>query len=63
MLGDVAVAVSPKDERYARFVGKTVKLPIVGRSLPIIADTFVEQVSPRQYLGGSQPEAHMLLYI
>lgn len=44
MLGDVAVAVSPKDERYAKLVGKTVRLPIVGRSLPIIADVFVEQV-------------------
>ena len=42
MLGDVAVAVNPKDERYAALIGKTVKLPIVGRSLPIIGDPFVE---------------------
>eukprot|EP00668_Euglena_longa_P030450 GGOE01037942.1.p1 GENE.GGOE01037942.1~~GGOE01037942.1.p1 ORF type:complete len:1057 (-),score=333.16 GGOE01037942.1:224-3247(-) len=43
MLGDVAVAVSPDDPRYAGYVGRTVRLPIVGRSLPIIADPFVKQ--------------------
>ena len=42
MLGDTAVAVNPDDERYAGFVGKTVKLPIMGRSIPVIADDAVE---------------------
>ncbi|MCB1115941.1 MAG: valine--tRNA ligase, partial [Chlamydiia bacterium] len=42
MLGDVAVAVSPKDERYKQLVGKHVILPIVGRKLPIVADTYVD---------------------
>ncbi len=38
MLGDTAVAVHPKDERYTLLVGKTVVLPLVGREIPIIAD-------------------------
>jgi valyl-tRNA synthetase len=42
MLGDVAVAVSPSDERYKHFVGKKILLPIVGREIPIIADEFVD---------------------
>jgi valyl-tRNA synthetase len=42
MLGDVAVAVSPKDERYKILVGKNVILPIVGRKMPIVADTYVD---------------------
>ncbi len=42
MLGDTAVAVNPKDERYKDFVGKTVTLPIVHREIPIIADDYVE---------------------
>ena len=42
MLGDTAVAVNPMDERYANLVGKTVKLPIVNRELPIIADEYVD---------------------
>lgn len=42
MLGDVAVAVHPDDPRYQKWIGKTVKLPIVGRSLPIIAEPFVD---------------------
>ncbi len=42
MLGDVAVAVSPKDPRYKALVGKNVILPIVGRKLPIVADTYVD---------------------
>ena len=42
MLGDSAVAVNPKDERYKDFVGKTVILPIVHREIPIIADDYVE---------------------
>ncbi len=42
MLGDVAVAVSPKDPRYKALVGKNVILPIVNRKLPIVADTYVD---------------------
>jgi len=43
MLGDTAVAVHPKDKRYAALVGKTVILPIVNREIPIIADDFVDR--------------------
>jgi valyl-tRNA synthetase len=42
MLGDVAVAVNPKDERYAKFVGRNVQLPLTGRSIPVIADDYVD---------------------
>lgn len=42
MLGDTAVAVNPKDERYTDYIGKTVMLPIVNRELPIVADEYVE---------------------
>ena len=42
MLGDTAVAVNPKDERYTNIVGKTCILPIVNREIPIIADEFVD---------------------
>jgi valyl-tRNA synthetase len=42
MLGDTAVAVSPKDERYADLVGRTLVLPIVGREIPVVADEFVD---------------------
>ena len=42
MLGDSAVAVHPDDERYRHLVGKTVTLPLVGRELPVIADSFVD---------------------
>jgi valyl-tRNA synthetase len=40
MLGDVAVAVHPDDERYRRLVGKRAVLPLVGRRIPIIADEY-----------------------
>ncbi|MBI5163347.1 MAG: valine--tRNA ligase [Magnetospirillum sp.] len=40
MLGDTAVAVHPDDERYTHLVGKSVRLPIVGRLIPIVADTY-----------------------
>ena len=40
MLGDVAVAVHPEDERYRQLVGKHVILPLVGRRIPIIADEY-----------------------
>jgi len=42
MLGDTAAAVHPDDARYAGFVGKRVTLPLTGRSIPVIADTFVD---------------------
>ncbi|MDD9893692.1 MAG: valine--tRNA ligase, partial [Gammaproteobacteria bacterium] len=42
MLGDTAVAVNPKDERYADMIGKTVTLPLVGREIPVIADDYVD---------------------
>ncbi|WP_456419626.1 valine--tRNA ligase [Thermovibrio sp.] len=42
LLGDVAVAVNPKDERYAHLVGKKLRLPIVGREIPVIADEYVD---------------------
>ncbi|HMH69055.1 MAG TPA: class I tRNA ligase family protein, partial [Pinirhizobacter sp.] len=43
MLGDVAVAVHPEDKRYASMVGKTLRLPLSGREIPIIADDYVER--------------------
>lgn len=42
MLGDTAIAVSPKDQRYTQLIGKTVILPLVGREIPIIADRHVD---------------------
>ncbi|MGD9953083.1 MAG: valine--tRNA ligase, partial [Burkholderiales bacterium] len=42
MLGDVAVAVNPKDERYASLVGRSVRLPLAERSIPVIADDYVD---------------------
>ena len=42
MLGDVAVAVNPKDERYKNVIGKTVMLPLVNREIPVVADDFVD---------------------
>jgi valyl-tRNA synthetase len=42
MLGDTAVAVSPKDRRFARLVGKTAVLPLVRREIPIVADEMVD---------------------
>ncbi|UXI69163.1 valine--tRNA ligase [Tahibacter amnicola] len=43
MLGDVAVAVHPEDERYAGLIGKTLRLPLTDRLIPIIADDYVER--------------------
>ena len=43
LLGDVAVAVHPEDERYAHLVGKNIVLPISGRLVPIVADDYVEK--------------------
>ncbi|MDO4906164.1 MAG: valine--tRNA ligase [Lautropia sp.] len=42
MLGDVAVAVHPDDERYAHLHGKLLKLPLTGRQIPVIADSYVD---------------------
>ena len=42
ILGDTAVAVNPKDERYKHLVGKNVILPIVNKPIPIVADDYVE---------------------
>jgi valyl-tRNA synthetase len=41
--GDTAVAVNPKDERYAHLVGKTVILPLTGREIPVVADDYVDK--------------------
>ncbi len=43
MLGDVAVAVHPDDERYAALVGKQLTLPLTGRTIPVIADDYVDR--------------------
>jgi valyl-tRNA synthetase len=43
MLGDTAVAVHPEDARYTALVGRTAVLPVVGRRLPVIADTYVDR--------------------
>ncbi len=42
MLGDSAVAVNPKDERYQDIIGKTVMLPFVNREIPVVADEYVD---------------------
>ncbi|MEM7217935.1 MAG: valine--tRNA ligase [Pseudomonadota bacterium] len=43
MLGDTAVAVHPDDDRYRDLIGASVRLPLAGRDIPIIADTYVER--------------------
>ncbi|MFO0795430.1 MAG: valine--tRNA ligase, partial [Candidatus Brocadiaceae bacterium] len=42
MLGDVAVAVNPRDDRYKDMIGEFLTLPLIGREMPIIADDFVD---------------------
>jgi len=42
LLGDTAVAVNPKDERYKDIVGKMLELPLTGRQIPVIADDYVD---------------------
>src|SRR5690606_10254228 len=42
MLGDTAVAVHPEDERYKALIGKTLRLPLTGREIPVIADDYVD---------------------
>ena len=43
LLGDVAVAVHPDDERYAKYIGKAVRLPLTDRMIPVVADTYVDK--------------------
>jgi valyl-tRNA synthetase len=43
MLGDAAVAVHPEDERYRHLVGKQLRLPLTGRTIPVIADDYVDK--------------------
>jgi len=43
MLGDVAVMVHPEDERYLALIGKTVRLPLTDREIPVIADDYVDR--------------------
>ncbi|MBI5058468.1 valine--tRNA ligase [candidate division KSB1 bacterium] len=43
MLGDTAVAIHPEDDRYRQLRGKTVRLPIVGREIPIVFDDYVDR--------------------
>ena len=49
ILGDVAVAVHPKDERYQKFIGSEVIVPILERKIPVIADEYVD----REFGGGA----------
>ncbi|MHC1739600.1 MAG: valine--tRNA ligase [Anaerolineaceae bacterium] len=43
ILGDTAVAINPEDERYQKFLGKEVVVPILGRRIPVIADAYVDR--------------------
>ncbi len=43
ILGDTAVAVHPDDDRYRKFVGKNVSVPVLGREIPVIADDYVDR--------------------
>jgi valyl-tRNA synthetase len=43
MLGDTAVAIHPEDERYTHLHGKTIKLPLVGKEIPIVLDDYVDR--------------------
>lgn len=43
LLGDVAVAVNPEDARYAQWIGKKLRLPLTNRTIPVIADEYVEK--------------------
>lgn len=42
LLGDTAIAVNPKDERYQKYIGKTVILPILNKEIPVISDEYVD---------------------
>jgi len=75
MLGDVALMVHPEDERYRHLVGKTVRLPLVGRELPVIADSYVDRefgtgvvkVTPahdqNDYQVGQRPKLPMIVVL
>ncbi|MDR2304683.1 MAG: valine--tRNA ligase [Treponema sp.] len=43
LLGDTAVAVHPEDPRYARLIGKSVRLPLTDRDIPVVSDTYVDR--------------------
>jgi len=43
ILGDTAVAIHPEDERYQKFIGKMVRVPVLGREIPVIADDYVDK--------------------
>ena len=43
LLGDTAVAVNPEDERYQDLIGKMLELPLTGRQIPVIADSYVDK--------------------
>lgn len=43
ILGDTAVAVHPDDQRYQRYIGKMVRVPVIGREIPVVADEYVER--------------------
>jgi valyl-tRNA synthetase len=43
LLGDTAVAVNPEDDRYKHLIGKTLVLPLVGREIPVVADSYVDK--------------------
>ncbi len=43
MLGDTAVAVHPKDKRYDQYIGKTIRLPLTKRDIPVVADEMVDR--------------------
>ena len=43
LLGDTAVAANPEDERYKGLVGRRVRLPLTGRTIPVIADSYVDK--------------------
>ncbi len=49
ILGDTAVAVHPDDDRYRKFIGRQVMVPILGRRIPVIADEYVD----REFGGGA----------
>ncbi|MDZ4159798.1 MAG: valine--tRNA ligase [Anaerolineaceae bacterium] len=49
ILGDSAVAVHPEDERYQKYIGRQVRVPILGRAIPVIADEYVD----REFGGGA----------
>ena len=42
MLGDTAVAVNPEDDRFSHLIGRRIRLPLVGREIPIVADEYVD---------------------